>query len=340
MNDRMRAWFLVPTLLACAGAARADAPVAETPLVVRYSAPPECPGTEAFGVAVKTELAGRRWSRAHPVEVAIVITPSERGYVARATSVGDAVPLERTVEAPSCQDAADIAAAVVALAQEDPPQPDVVVVAQPSASPEPTQPPIREAPQPSPGGDDQAKAFAYSFTLGYAAFTAGPAQPVLWASGEKTTFNPAIGARFGFEMSHALGWWKHSLHVGAAYLRQGTSTVQTPLGGGAMPITSDAALQDRDVLQATIDACPVHLDYAFVSFMPCATYSMIQSRGESGDSPGLETGLGASARLRAAFATSFFVEGTGAAVRRLTSYEPPSHDVRAFYALSLGAKLQ
>jgi hypothetical protein len=51
-------------------------------------------------------------------------------------------------------------------------------------------------------------------------------------------------------------------------------------------------------------------------------FSIIQSRGETGNLPGNETGLGASAYLRAAFARSFFVEGMSAAVSRLSSYEP------------------
>jgi hypothetical protein len=63
---------------------------------------------------------------------------------------------------------------------------------------------------------------------------------------------------------------------------------------------------------------------------------MIQSRGNSGNDPGLETGLGGSLRLRGTFAGRFFVEGLGSAVGVTSSYEAPSSGARLFYALSLG----
>jgi hypothetical protein len=238
------------------------------------------------------------------------------------------------VSAPTCAEVADIAAAVVTLAQSDTRPPDVVVAPAPAASPSSAPRPPAPAPAPSPSPD-----LDYSFTLGYGAFTEGPATPVVFGSGERTTFNPAQGLRLGFGVTHALGWWKHSLHVSAAYYRQSTTTGPVPVYPAVSSMGSDVSLGDRDVLLATIDACPVHIEYEFLALLPCATFSMMHSRGNSGQNPGLETGFGGSARLRGTY-TWFFAEAMGTAVAVQSSYEPPSRPVRVLYALSLGARFR
>ncbi len=308
----------------------------ETPtlprIVAQYDAPPECPSADTFAAAVRSELAGRKWDGTRPLEVRVVVSASDGGYAATMTSNGETGGLERTITAPNCGEATDIAAAIVALAQADWRAPDVLVTplvvtrsgAPPPASPAPLAP--------------HRRVLAYSFSLGYGAFTSGPADPVLRGSDEVTTFNPAQGVRLGFGVTHSVGSWKHSLHLGVAYYRQSTTTVSTAPTAtptNILVVPSNVSIDDRDVLLATVDGCPVELDYEFLSLMPCATFSMMQSRGQSGNNPGLEVGFGGTARVRAKL-SSFFLEGLGTAVAVSSSYEPPSEPVRFFYALSVG----
>lgn len=334
---------LVPWVVGAVGVATprpawAEAASPRAPIVVRYEAPSECPSADAFAASVRADLAGRRWDAARPLQVQVVVAGESHGYTATIASSPEAgAPLERSVSAPTCAEAIEMAAAVVTLAQND--VPDVEIAPAPLPTPPPTAP-RPPAPVAAPPREVKSRGseFVYSFALGYSAFTSGPATPVVRGSGEQTTFNPAQGVRLGFGVTHAFGWWKHSLNVSAAYYRQGTSTKPSsspdPTSNGSA--TNAVSLDDRDVLLATIDACPVHLDYKFLSLIPCATFSMMQSRGQSGNDPGLETGLGGSARIRATSGW-FFAEMMGTAVRVSSSYEPPSQSVRAFYALSAGA---
>lgn len=325
-------------VVATPGLALADEATGYPPIVVRYTAPPECPSAETFTSAVAAELTGHAPVRPVSVAVTVAITRGDRGYVLRAQSSSEGgPPLERIVEAPTCDEATEVAAAVIALAQVDSGQ------ATPTAPPSAPAPAIpKEASTDTPANDvhPPSSPFSYSVSLGYGSFTAGPAEPVIVGYDEQTTFNPARGVRLGFEIAHTIGAWKHSLQVSAAYYRQSSSTVSIP-STGAMPESGKTSeestdISDRDVLHATIDACPLHVEYAFVSLIPCATFSMIQSRGTSGNDPELETGLGGDVHLRAAFATRFFAEALGAAVAHTSSYEPVTRDVRLFYALSLG----
>ncbi len=315
---------------------RADERSGQPVIVVRYDAPPECPSSESFVESVCAEIARRSSFIGPPVQVIVTIAREDDGY--SATAVSDAhggTLLERTVRAPTCDELTEIAATIVALAQTDvrpPPDPIAPQGPRPVASHEIRSPPPTV-------GDRTGRALTYSFSLGYGAFTAGPAEPVVRANGQVTTFNPAQGVRLGFGVAHALGWWQQSAHVSVAYYRQSTTTVSAPVD--PLPIPSPgASLDDRDVLHATVDACPVHVEYKFLSLIPCVTFSMIESQGTSGYDPNLETGLGASGRIRLGFAKSFFVEALGAAVGLLSSEEPVvSHHVRLFYALSLGVTL-
>ncbi|HEY4016376.1 MAG TPA: hypothetical protein VGM06_23735, partial [Polyangiaceae bacterium] len=193
-------------------------------------------------------------------------------------------PLDRSVRAPTCEEAAEIAAAGIAIAQVDATAPDVAD----GPSPLPPAPPAPPPSAPAPAEGRPARPFAYSFSLGYTAFTAGPADPVVRGFDEQTTFNPAQGVRLGFEVAHTWGAWKHSLQVSAAYTRQSTTTTSLGAAPTGVTVSNGVSIDDRDVLLATIDACPVHVDYRFVSFIPCATFSMMQSRGNSGNNPGLE----------------------------------------------------
>ena len=266
-------------------------------IVAHYDAPPECPSADAFTASVQAELAARPPSHARPLQVSVTISRVAGGYSADATALDDqGSALERTVQAPTCDEMAEIVAALVALAQTDSRPGDRAVVAQasPSVSLQ------AAAPAPATEADlgavaDKDRPLTYAFSLGYGAFAVGPANPVIRRHGQQTTFNPAQGARLGFGVSHAFGWWKPSLEVSAAYYRQGTTTVNVPSG---TPPINGADGSDRDVLHGTIDACPVRLEYRFLSLLPCLTFSMIQSRGNSGNDPGLETGLGGSLRLR------------------------------------------
>jgi hypothetical protein len=315
-----------------------DAPP-RPPIVVRYEAPSECPRADAFAASVRAELAGRHWDSARPLQVHVVVATDGQGYTAAITSnPGGGASLERAVSAPTCIEAAEMAAAIVTLAQGDAPDVEVTPAAAPPRSPQR----LAVAAPPNDAPKLEGSAFSYSLTLGYGAFTSGPATPVAYASQEQTTFNPAQGVRLGLGVTHALGWWKHSLNLSAAYYRQSTRTVpvaQWPTTSGNTPLANGISLDDRDVLLATIDACPVHLDYEFMSLIPCATFSMMQSRGQNGNNPGLETGLGGSARLRATSGW-FFAELMGTAVAVSSSYEPPSQSVRAFYAISLGVQFR
>ncbi|MGH7436462.1 MAG: hypothetical protein ACRENE_12385, partial [Polyangiaceae bacterium] len=240
------------------------------------------------------------------------------------------------VQAPTCDELAEIAATVVALAQTDSRPPGRAAVSRP-------RPPADARPAPPPTDADvgtparQEPLLGYSFSMGYGAFAVGPANPVIRRPAEQTTFNPAQGVRLGFGASHAFGWWEPSLEASVAYYRQGTTTVPEP---DAAPSGTGNDTGDRDVLQATFDACPVRLAYRFLALLPCATFSMIQSRGNSGNDPGLETGLGGSLRLRGTFAGRFFVEGLGSAVGVTSSYAAPSSGARMFYALSLGVAIR
>lgn len=341
---KLRPLFLFFTLSGLAlpswaAPAQADEPVTATtekPIVVQYDAPTECPGADAFAASVRAELAGRRWNREQPVPVHVVVSAGDGGYTATVTSTNDAgAPLERTLTAPSCDEVTDIAAAIIAMAQAE--RPADVTVTTPAPPPSgPSQGPPPAAPPASRPSD-----FTFSFSLGYGAFTEGPATPVVNGNGERTTFNPAQGVRLGFGVTHAIGWWKHSLYVGAAYYRQSTNTVaSTPLVSGELVTSAPGvSLDDRDVLLGTLDACPLQFDYAFMSFIPCATFTMMQSRGNSGNDPGLETGLGGTARVRGTFGW-FFGEALGTAAAVSSSYEPPSRSVRFNYALSLGVQFR
>jgi hypothetical protein len=319
--------------LALTQVARADATPTLPRIVAQYDAPPECPSADTFAAAVRSELAGRKWDGARPLEVRVVVWANDGGYAATMTSNGDPGGLERTISAPNCSEATDIAAAIVALAQADWRSPDVVVtpLGVTRSNAPPTRPPSSDTPVvPS------RPVLAYSFSLGYGAFTAGPADPVLRGSEEVTTFNPAQGVRLGFGVTRSIGWWKPSVHLGVAYYRQSTTTVPAPT---TTIVTSNVSIDDRDVLLATVDGCPVEVDYQFLSLMPCATFSMMQSRGQSGNDPGLEVGFGGTARVRAKL-SSFFLEGLGTAVAVTSSYEPPSQPVRFFYALSVGMMMR
>jgi hypothetical protein len=167
----------------------------------------------------------------------------------------------------------------------------------------------------------------------------GPATAVLHSGGAETSFNPAQGVRLGFGVTHAIGWWKHSVHLSAAYYRQMTTTTAVPVAPSKPPATQPMSLEDRDLLLATLDACPVQLDVAFMSLIPCASFSMMQSRGQSGNHPGLEMGIGGSARLRGTW-NWFFAEAQATAVRVSSSYERPSSSVRGLYSLSLGVQFR
>jgi hypothetical protein len=315
----------------------ADERRGEPPIVKHYEAPPECPSPQAFAASVQAELAVRPPSHNPPLQISVVIRHDAGGYSADATALDDqGNALERTVQAPTCDAMAEITAAIVALAQTDPHAPERAAVSQPLP------PTGSQQAAPAPDADLGAAAredrlLTYSFSLGYGAFAAGPANPVIRRPIEQTTFNPAQGVRLGFGASHAFGWWKPSLEVSAAFYRQGTTTVPEP---PATPLMTGVDSGDRDVLQATLDACPLRLEYSFLSLVPCATFSMIHSRGNSGNDPGLETGLGGSVRVRGTFAGPFFVEGLGSAVGVTSSYTPPSSGARVFYALSLGVAIR
>jgi hypothetical protein len=336
MKARTLAWGVVLGLATSTRALLAQEATCDGPIVGRYSAPAECSGAEIFSASVKAELAGRRIACAqHPVSVDISREP--HGYSARATSTGSrGEPLVLTVEAGSCEEVADMAATVVALAQTDSQPTTQVDLPQARAVPVP-----REAPAPlSSSSPSPPRTVDFAFSAGYGAFTAGPAEPVVRTMTQQFTFNPAQGARIAFEASHAWRWWRHSVGVSAGYYRQSFDTRSLPAGTGVGPTGAPVDVNDRDVLQATIDACPLHVEYSVLAFVPCATLSMIQSRGNSGNTPGLETGMGVSTRLRARFAGPFFVEALGAAVGRVSSYDPTSRDVRLFYALSLGSSIR
>jgi hypothetical protein len=310
---------------------------AEPSIVARYEAPAGCPSPEAFAASARAELGGRTPPRDKLVRVTVTVSRTDEGYSALAVSTdARGAPLERTVRAPTCEETAEIAATIVALAQSD-----VRLLAAPAAVPPSaaSQGAVAAPPLPAEVGDRPLVPLTYAFSLGYGAFTAGPEQPVIRLASEKITFNPAQGVRFAFEVAHAFGWWKQSLHISGAYYRQSTTTTTEP--PGPVPANTGAIdISDRDVLHATIDACPIHVEYQFLSLLPCATFSMIQTRGESGNHPGLETGLGGSAHVRATVLNSYFFEALGAATARTSSYEPTSSNVRIFYALSLGLKLR
>jgi hypothetical protein len=289
---------------------------AASPIVVQYDAPAECPGAAAFAALVRAELAGKKWDATQPLQVTVVVTSGDRGYAATMASSGAGSGLERTVSASTCGDVVEMASAIIALAQTQTEEPPVIVVAKASDSPPPSH------------------QWEYSLTLGYGAFTSGPADPVVRGFEEQTTFNPAQGVRLGFGVAHRFGGWTQSLHVSAAYYEQSTTTVAVP----AWPIGalgSPVSIGDREVLLGTVDACPVHIEYEFLSLIPCGTFSMMHTNGNSGQTPDLETGLGGSARLRGTLGR-FFAEAMAAAVGVVSSYEPPSQHVRAFYSFSLG----
>jgi hypothetical protein len=337
--QRLLPWWAGVVVVLVPRLAWADDASPRAPIVVQYEAPAECPNADAFAVSVRAELAGRRWDMAKPLQVHVVVAADAHGYTATIASNPEGEKsLERSVAAPTCVEATEMAAAIVALAQNDAPEVEVA----PTPAPAPQSPPpapVAVAPPPHGAPESNGSEFTYSFTLGYGAFASGPANPVAHGSGQETTFNPAQGLRLGFGVTHAVGWWKHSLQVSAAYYRQSTTT-RSAASPTPQPVSKDSAgdavsIDDRDVLLATIEACPVHLDYEFLSLIPCGTFSMMQSRGESGNNPGLETGLGASARLRATSGW-FFAEVMGTAVKVSSSYETPSQSVRAFYSLSLG----
>jgi hypothetical protein len=325
-----------------AHAALADEPSSEPSVVTRYDAPPECPSAEAFAASVRGELAARPPSHARPLQVSVVIVRGAGGYSADATAVDDeGHALERTVQAPTCDELAEIAAALVGLAQTGSHPADRADVAQASlsATPRSTTPGAEADAHLAAAGNDHYLTF--DFSVGYSAFAVGPANAVVQSASQKTTFNPAQGARIGFGVSHAFGWWKPSLEVSAAYYRQSTTTTATTLlASNELGLMSGVDIGDRDVLQATFDACPIRLEYSFLSLLPCATFSMTQTRGNSGNDPELETGLGGSLRLRGSFAHAFFAEAMGSAVGVTSSYEPPSSGARVLYALSLGASIR
>lgn len=328
------------SLLLTAGAwarpSQADAPDSGPAIVVRYAAPPECPTAESFATTVRTALAGRR---AQPVEVAIEIARTEGGYSARATSTRDTEPLERTVQASTCEEVADIAAAIVALAQVDS-DPDVVVIpVAPTRAAEATPVPTPAQASHASGIVAPASPFSFDVTLGFAAFTAGPSNATVWEDGQVTVLNRALGGRLGLDVEHSFGWWKQSLHLNVAYLRQGTTTTLVPIG---LAESGSGTLADRDVFQATVDACPVYLEYAFLSAEPCVTLSALRTQGQAATGD-LETGLGFGGYVRAHY-SRFFVEAYGAGVATLAAYEDapkaPSVSPRYFYAFSIGIALR
>jgi hypothetical protein len=335
----MKTGLLVATLAStlAARSALADERSAEVPIVSGFDAPPECPDAAVFDASVRAELSRRESPRARTLQVRVAVVHDDQGYTARATASDEqGNGLARTVQAPTCAEVIDIAATLVALAQSDANAGDTAAtqVAPPA--------PLSSTRASETGGTHptgKGRWLDYSITLGYGRFTAGPANPVISGSGEQTTFNPAQGGRLGLGVSHAFGWWRPSLEASAAYYRQGTSTT-TLYPQSTLVSRNMSDVSDRDVLQATIEACPVSLTYRFLSFVPCATFSMIQSRGNSGADPELETGLGGSVRLRAEFVRDFFVEAMGAAVGVTSSYEPPSAGARMFYAVSLGTTIR
>jgi hypothetical protein len=311
-------------------------------IVVRYDAPPECPGADGLAAAVRAELANRRWDDAHPLQVRVTVSRSARGYESSIVSTddGEAV-LERSVRAPTCDEVTDIAAAIIALAQSERP-PEVIVERAHGPAPPPPPETTSGLSAPTARAAPGLGAFEYAFTLGYGAFAAGPADPVIWSGPERTTFNPAQGVRLGFDVTHAVGAWKHSLHVSAAYYRQSTTSVlegSYPVVNALSGQQNNVLLSDRDVLLATVDVCPVHLDYALLSLIPCGTFSMMQTQGNSGTDSQLETGLGGTVYLRARW-KQFFAEGAGTIVAASDSYEPPSRPFRIFYSVSLGMTLR
>jgi len=329
------AWTLVEQ------SALADERSGELPIVTAYDAPPECPDAVAFGTAVRAEVSRREGSRARALQVRVAVARNELGYSATATALDEqGNPLGRTVHASTCAEVVDIAATLVALAQSDPNVGDTASVTQVSAPAASSSPwPTREHP-PTAASETEGHWVNYALSLGYGSFATGPTHLVIRGSGQQTTFNPARGARLGIGVSHAFGWWRPSVEVSAAYYRQGTTTVSDPPSSAMSTSATPTDIGDRDVLQATLDACPLRLKYSFLSLMPCASFSMIQSPGNSGYTSELETGLGGSLRLRGEFAKAFFVEALGAAVGVTSSYEPPSAGARIFYALSLGTTIQ
>jgi hypothetical protein len=75
------------------------------------------------------------------------------------------------------------------------------------------------------------------------------------------------------------------LNVSAAYYRQSTTTIPAPVtygNPGGDSSTKGISLDDRDVFLATIDACPIHLEYTFLSLIPCGTFSLLQAQARMG----------------------------------------------------------
>lgn len=322
--------------------ARADD--AEAPSL-RYSAPAECPPRERFIALLQRELGSEQRPVPRLPAVELTISSQHQGYVA-AARLQDAhgEPLERQMQANSCDELLEIAATIVALGQRDDrsspqntPQPPTTKAAQ-------TGPVALRTHQPKPATRhrrrnwDDPSAFGFATPLGFTYYLGGPPSEHIASGDEFVKVGIAQGVRFGWELEHGSGWWLHSLQVGFAIYDQRTTRMRGV----------ESKDQSRTLLQVTADACPLHFDYSYssphpepwyaasgggVSIRPCIIGAWTKSTSRMGVQ---EWALGGLLRVRTPWRNGhFFVEGALGLLTAEPNYETGRH-LRWLYTFAVG----
>ena len=116
------------------------------PITFIWNAPPPCPSSAAV-LAETTRLLGGRVEGDRRVDGRATVRKAFDGWHLALTTTVDGTPGRRTLVAPTCEDAADAAALILALAFD----PDAVV-AGPAPPPKPPPPPPQPPPPPPPPG--------------------------------------------------------------------------------------------------------------------------------------------------------------------------------------------
>jgi hypothetical protein len=305
-------------LLASRSAVAAE-PAPADAVRVAYSAPPECPGEEAFLTAVRARI-GRAWE-APPDHMARTIAVTVRVEGARSVARidftdGEGRPVSRIVSGETCSDAVAGIALVTALAIESrigegepapasQSEPPAVATSQLNPAPAPPTLPAQR----KPGRSARAP---WHVDLGLAGAVAAGVGP-----------SPAFGGRF----VAGLGWPRGpDVRVGVDYLTTAVTTV--PEYGGVR-------VQMYEI-GARASACPVVLSLGGARVLPCAGVSAGTMHAETRASIGVRATGGGSSPYVAPFAElrvdvafhALFVEASGEvrffADRPTFALEPPN----------------
>lgn len=266
--------------------ARAELPVAgsagggtaRTPIVIEYSAPPDCASDEAFEALVRSELAPhvRSWR--------FVVTIHQEGdWVGTiATSTGT-----RELRAPTCDDVVAAAALVIATAAPEAPQ-EQPAPPPPVVRPPPPPPPIaRVALEPDRAAP--AKSSEPAWRLG--------ARAQEWTNG---AWLHALGGGLTASVEPTWGRYRMMFELGIDVLESDFASVEP----GVMPATHAITWGALD-----FQACPldVELGTTGLSILGCTRLAAAVDR-DNGASTGGAFFVGAGGRIRWQTPIKLFLE--------------------------------